>query len=709
METLSLNEGDSPTVPFHLRIAKGIPMIAPHELARTASPVPPQFGWPDEFVGGKYGGGRSSDAEVEDCTDRGEGDYYVIKDQLAVDKEHLSLKGLASTKFWLDTCSELSEAANIMEREVMYDDSIRNHFYPEGSLSRSDQCIKCINTNEKPSMWIRPGCLLIDTVIVNEQKQQALCCTKSFGLTFGCDRITLKGRAVQLGTRWDPQKVDLKKFPHQPIMITSDQSSEKTGGKNDTRSTFVSDLWFQPDFTKGTVSVSQVKSSRLSGGKRFIYRQNSFAAWEVIKPEVSVLLTDGCSFFLESPSDPKHIGPQSHPMRPEIFTYVCFQTHKGLVTRAYRGKEKRVYSYDILEREVYVPPFEEERSVLKDVVAYWTTASVNRLCGQGVQNVNQYYHDFGVEYIGRYIIPENRRRLRYQIITVDMARGPPQSTRGGDAYAAAKDTRTYEQKFFWAIFEHLYRRYPNRNWTIGQVTGDGNCLFHCLALWFSIMFPHRTYLHYYDLLRQMACDTLMDNIDNTQTPRNTSVGFLELFSQLTELSGSPEEKDLRGDFIPRKTYRMEPEADYKIRVKEYRTRCAANKKRVRGKYVNSVIQWRQNCEFNSEMQLEALAILLKHSINVGTFSESMNMWHGEIHHDISTHVPFDLHTLNSNDVIHIFLDPTPGSQHYVCAIDAAHVAGFQIPNQPPKNTQTHDERGNPRAKIAPKYTNYKRG
>jgi hypothetical protein len=141
------------------------------------------------------------------------------------------------------------------------------------------------------------------------------------------------------------------------------------------------------------------------------------------------------------------------------------------------------------------------------------------------------------------------------------------------------------------------------------------------------------------------------------------------------------------------------------RKNAYIAKCKKNHGSIRKKYINAVNQSRQNCVFNTEMQVEALPLLVNHILSVAMYDSTK----AEIIRDPTVAVPFDVDEISKDRVIHVFLDPITGAKHYVSAIESQFVAGFQAPDYPPKNTMTHDEYGNPRPVVPAVYKVFKRG
>ncbi len=670
----------------------------------------PELGWKGTNVGGaEYLAARGRKQPAEVAYHRTILDNDVDMDCLSGDLHHLSVRSLSGTEFDLELVPDSCGRSDALKKQVNYDSSLKGMF--GGKLPHPDNRWCVNNPSNKPTARFRAGYLLINVAVKNDT--EVLCSTESLELTFGGDALTLNGPAVRLGTRWAKHisKVtddEVKAGAYLPLAITSDLDGERVYVSGVRTQTFLSELWFEPNFSNQTVSVSQVKESRTVGGKRLIYRQHKDALWEAIKLHTPIVLTDGCAFYLESTSVAAHTGHRTYPRRPEIFTFVCALVHPN--TSGKVDQMDRLYRYRITRLDVVTPLIEEERSILLDVIRDWPTSEVKKAWGAGIINFNSYYRDFGKEYLGCKILPEYERILRYEAITVDMVRAPPQSQRSG---SASIDTRTHDQKFFWAIFEYLYRRYPKKHWMILQVTGEGNCLFHCLAAWFAVMYPDRTDLHFYDWLRQQLCDILQQNIDVHGTPRNRCLSWLELFQLLTEQGGNPADKDLRGEDPPtqsleerRLATKKQREAFQQKRA-AYKERCKRNRAAIRRKYENAIVVGRQNCEFNTPMQLEVLPVLVEHVLSVGVFAAGKG--YGEISPEINRLLPYNLGShAGEENTIHVFLDPQTGAQHYVSAIEARFVAGFQVPEDKPKNTQTHDERGQPRAKVSANFKNYKR-
>jgi hypothetical protein len=715
----SEEEEEKIQLPASMRLKKEYADAALLAAAAEKPPPPPlrqrdlpEEGWNENYVGGaKYRAlkGVKQPAVKPLVAYPSSLNDNVDIDCLSADLHHLSVKDLSGTEFQLQRLERSN--LGLEDKKVKYDPSLKEKF--AGSPHFDDRwCVN--NPSTKPTARFRSGYLLINTAV--KDATEVLCSTQSLELTFGGDAVMLSGPALQLGTRWNKltskiQAEDVKAGAFLPLASTSDLAEERVfdpNTKDVTMQTFLAELWFQPNFFSNTVSLYQIKESRTVGGKRLIYRQHKDACWEAVKLETPIVLTDGCSFYLEDPAIATHSGCREYPRRPEIFTFVCELKHP--LSTGKLADMDRLYRYTITRHDVVVLPIEEERSVLLDVINEWPTSEVKKAWGKGVKNFNTYFRHFGFEYVGRVVSPENERILRYEAITVDMARAPPQSKRSG---FATYDTRTHDQRFFWAIFEYLYRRYPKKHWVILQVTGEGNCLFHCLAAWFAVMYPDRTYLHFYDWLRQQLCDMLDEHIDVLKTPRNRNIGWLELFQQLTEQSGDPADKDLRGLYPPTQTleerrFATEKEnAAFRRDKKAYEDRCVRNRQSIRSKYENAVIVGRQNCEFNTPMQLEALPVLVDHILNVGVFADARG--YGEISPEINRHLPYKIETHEGEDkMIHIFLDPQTKAQHYVSVVEARFVSGFETPADEPKNTQTHDERGLRRPVVSAKYKNYKR-
>ena len=681
--------------------------------------TPVMTGWDPSFVGGAdylgYGGMKKrSAADVNESTGtqhKSSEDQSaprhgrIVEDHYCADFERLSVMELRGKEFSLSPVSEETKQTYNLERNVVFDMSIQSRLVQRGwnalpVVNQKEKWTWCVNEPSKePTVILTGGFLLIDSTVWCAEHGEVLFNTQSLRLKFGGDLTQLTGPAITLGTRWNKAKNsddDVKAGAKLPLAVSTDMMQEKAKDGNGVEyHTFVRDFILSPDFAKQTVSVWQVKESHTHGQKRLIYRPNRDADWEVIKSETAVLLTDGCQFFLEHPEPTRQGVYVLYPIRSEMFTYVDTFVHgnkcSGLVE-----EENRLYSYRVTRECAAVTPFAVERVVLYDIISDWTSAKVKKYWGDGVEAVNTYYKNFGIEYLEQKIEPENMRILQYEVITVDMVHGPPRSGRSG---FAAKDTRTHEQKFFWAIFVYLYRRYPKKHWMILQVTGEGNCFFHCLAVWFAIMFPGQTELHYYDWLRQQICDVLIANIDNLTTPRNIKIGFLELFQRLTERPGDPEDMDLRGLNPPVEPSKkkMETPHAYELRRKAglarknaYIAKCKKNHGSIRKKYINAVNQSRQNCVFNTEMQVEALPLLVNHILSVAMYDSTK----AEIIRDPTVAVPFHAEEISKDRVIHVFLDPITGAKHYVSAIESQFVAGFQAPDYPPKNTMTHDEYGN---------------
>jgi hypothetical protein len=697
-----LDNDEAARKPFYMRLKEDYARLAespiPLKQKVAYNNVSPKVGWL-ENDGYTY---KSVKRPLEVYSSHQQNrERAVRRARSQIDRDHalLSQRVLSTLSFLLTARNECEKSDQLLQTCV-FDPSVANNF----TASRVDDISVrkdrwCLNSPRyKPSCLLDIGYLLVETAVTGKNEGEVLVYTESLQMKFGGDK-DFTGPVVQMGGRYD-SKTDGGNLPlcgYLPLALTIDKSQE--GGS------FLSDLWLVPDFLSGSVSVVQVRESFDRDGKRLIYRQDGDSLWEVVRPESQVALTERCSFYLESPArnDPFHRRKKPNP-RPEVYTFVSVKKNPefaGIVPRPVR-----YYSVEITQRGLYAPEIVggRDRSALDEVQRSYPSHRIKDLYGAGIERFNKYFHNFGMEYLGGKIDGESERVLQYEVITVDQVVPPAKTDR-----STVRDYRTNDQKFFWSIFEYLYRVDPKRHWAILQVTGDGNCLFHCLAAWFFVRYPECDWLQFYDWLRTQSCDLLMDNIDNPRSPHNPSLSWLELFMRLEfandDHKGTPEELDLRGENPPAKKSRWEPAALYQERFLKYKKQCATNKAKTRERYINSVNLARQNCVFNTEMQLMALAVLCQHVISVGTFNEYLG--YGEIVRKPCRHLPCEIDETRME--IPVFFNPVAGAPHYVSACDLSWVAGFVTPKDVPKTTQTHTEYGKPRPNISTKYKNYKRG
>jgi hypothetical protein len=608
--------------------------------------------------------------------------------RLQDDALRLSTKELKSVEFDLKRATPsdfpvYDELYNL----IHYDSSVSDHLkYAPTLLSQqhdmdSDGCINATSTKQIV-MWFTAGLLLIDSAVVANcddclrNSRCVLCTTALLSLKFGMDGIFM-GPVVQVGAR-KPHNSNDCTLQYYPLAFSTDSTAEKA--------TFILDLWLVPDMKKRTVSVLQVKESHTVNNNRLIFRRTNLANWVVIQPEVPVQLTDGCSFYLEC-FDQSTLASQH---RREVFTFLGKDSYKNENSNVVTDFiTTRFYKATVTGERTAPLILEEKKSILRTVRLNWTDTKIKRFWGNGINNFNEHFGNFGTEYLGGICNTKNERKLHYEIITVDMVNPPPNITKR--LINNRQSVLTNKKLFFWAVLDYMYKMFPLKNWVIFEVVGDGNCLFHCIAAWFAVMYPNKQSdkEHYYDWWRQQSCDALVTCVDQN-CPHDNSLSILEYFMRLEHCDDSfngdaPDILDIEGiNTLPRLVKSLEEGGqedesndDYSFRVAQYRNECINNRELVRTRYLSVVQAARTAGIFNTEMQLLGLAIACKHVLNVCMFDVSIC----EIGQYVTDMSPYnvDVH----KEEIYVFYNPFDAAKHYISVGHAEKVAGFCKPDQPP--------------------------
>lgn len=301
---------------------------------------------------------------------------------------------------------------------------------------------------------------------------------------------------------------------------------------------------------------------------------------------------------------------------------------------------------------------------------------VTQCVGGGLNRYNDYGSGFGFE------IQNNKPGnisvvLQYYGLTVNQAIPPP-------AVYKDRDRRSREEKYYWAVFEALYKLHPNEKWLLFLVSKDGNCFFHALAALFWVLYPNGTQLHFYHWIRQQICDALEEHVDDASCSACPPMTTLEFYQKQAELRGAPEEVDLRGNSPPVRG--TESDRVHQQLVEAYRLKVVDNRRKLRAKYMNEVTRGRQLGEWNTELQILGAAWAFGHVIKIGVYNGLY------VNTNLQTYLPVVLDDDKPN--LHLFLDNY--ERHYVAAMPAGFIKDYRAPKLRPKNTKTHDSRGKER-------------
>ncbi len=624
----------------------------------------------------------------------------ALKNQrLHDDYLRLNDKELNSLEFHLDWITQSECPFYIqLHKLIQYDPSVSNHFsYAASTLMQSeekegvDSCAGCLNASStnRMLMWFTAGALLIDTVAVvcdsSGDNRNVLCTTEMVSLKFGMNENNM-GPAVQVGARKPYDSADLcTQQQYCPLAFSTDASAEKAS--------FITDFWLLPDTKTRSVAVVHVCHSRTTVNKnRMIFRETSQSNWKVIQPEVHMELTDGCSFYLEFCD--RHDIAFANTQRREVFTFVDSKKRNYNTFVATDMIVSRLYKATVTGQRTATPLDENNTSLLflMKVRLKWTETKIKQFWGTGINNFNEHFADFGFEYLGGVCDNiKNRRKLHYEIITVDMVRPPPDNTKKS-RNNRQQSVLTNQNLFFWAVLEFMYKKFPTKNWVIFEVVGDGNCLFHCVAAWFAVMYPNKQpeEEHYYDWWRQQSCDALVTYVDGN-CPHDNSLSILEYFMRQEHCDDSfngvpPDLLDIQGVDIPSRLAQSLKEGswqaeesidDHNIRVAQYQNECIKNRAQVRARYLSSVHAARTAGIFNTEMQLLGVAIACKHVLNVCMFDVSTC----EIGRYVTDLSPYDVDVLKEE--IYVFYNPFDKAKHYVSVGQVEKVGEFCKPDRQP--------------------------
>jgi hypothetical protein len=297
--------------------------------------------------------------------------------------------------------------------------------------------------------------------------------------------------------------------------------------------------------------------------------------------------------------------------------------------------------------------------------------------GNGQAIFNEHYQNFGEERL--FDLKKNApQSLQYKWITVHDIR-----TRADFESDAAWETS--DDLFYQRCFEALHKENPNIMWALCLVSGDGNCYYHSAVVNALVTDPDVANQPYYHHLRQIVCDKVEDHVEDDQICAvNGGISPLDFFAR--GHSDGLAVLDTTGNNLPQDTDDITPE-ELDAKTDMYLKKVAANWEKVNRAFWAEQKRTRKLGKMNTIMTMLGYA-LLKAGRRISIYNYNQK---------------YDVVVRNDEYLVGKEVDPNREirffrqDEHFIACAKMEDVGKFMAPAARPKNTATHDDRGNPRA------------